>query len=60
MKFVNTPEILERFVTIEREIAQIENSIQSNEQTNGATDAQGTGNKPYIAICPVKLFYLVH
>lgn len=41
VKFVNTPEILERFVTIEREIAQIENSIQSNEQTNRATEAEG-------------------
>lgn len=33
MKFVTTPEALERFVTIEREILQIENSIQSNELT---------------------------
>ncbi|XVF78176.1 hypothetical protein PTKIN_Ptkin14bG0108700 [Pterospermum kingtungense] len=37
VKFVSTPEVLERFVTVEREIEQIENSIQS-----GATDADGT------------------
>lgn len=29
MRFVSTPEVLERFVTIEREIVQIEDSIQS-------------------------------
>ncbi|KAK6946750.1 hypothetical protein RJ641_000223, partial [Dillenia turbinata] len=31
VRFVSTPEVLERFVTIEREILQIENSIQSIE-----------------------------
>ncbi|PPS18329.1 hypothetical protein GOBAR_AA02249 [Gossypium barbadense] len=31
-----TPEVLERFVTVEREIEQIENSIQSNEAANAA------------------------
>jgi hypothetical protein len=31
VRFVSTPELLERFVTIEREIVQIENSIQSSE-----------------------------
>lgn len=34
VRFVSTPEILERFVHIEREILQIENSIQSNESSN--------------------------
>ncbi|KAE8707891.1 COP1-interacting protein 7, putative isoform 1 [Hibiscus syriacus] len=29
VRFVSTPEVLERFVTVEREIEQIENSIQS-------------------------------
>ncbi|KAK7859471.1 COP1-interacting protein 7 isoform X1 [Quercus suber] len=31
VRFVSSPEVLERFVTIEREIVQIENSIQSSE-----------------------------
>lgn len=43
MRFVSTPEVLERFVTVEREIEQIENSIQSNEAANaaGATETDG-------------------
>lgn len=31
MRFVSTPEVLERFVTIEKEIVQIESSVQLNE-----------------------------
>ncbi|XVF70353.1 hypothetical protein PTKIN_Ptkin11bG0155200 [Pterospermum kingtungense] len=44
VRFVSTPEVLERFVTVEREIEQIENSIQSNEANAaaGATEADGT------------------
>ncbi|XWS27977.1 hypothetical protein CRYUN_Cryun25bG0026600 [Craigia yunnanensis] len=43
VRFVSTPEVLERFVTVEREIEQIENSIQSNEaNVAGATEADGT------------------
>lgn len=34
VRFVSTPEILERMIRIEREIAQIESSIQSNEISN--------------------------
>ncbi|KAL2484036.1 COP1-interacting protein 7 [Forsythia ovata] len=34
VRFVSTPEILERMVRIEREISQIESSIQSNEISN--------------------------
>ncbi|KAI6687333.1 hypothetical protein NL676_024161 [Syzygium grande] len=34
VRFVTTPEVLERFVTLEREIAQIQESIQSNEAQN--------------------------
>lgn len=30
MRFVTTPEVLERSVTLEKEIEQIEDSIQSN------------------------------
>lgn len=41
MRFVSTPEVLERFVTIEREITQIEDSILLNEQANGQTEAEG-------------------
>lgn len=40
VKFVSTPEVLERFVTIEREITQIEDSILLNEQANGQIDAE--------------------
>ncbi|CAK7327583.1 unnamed protein product [Dovyalis caffra] len=39
VRFVSSPEVLERFVTIETEIEQIESSIQSNELSNG--DAEG-------------------
>ncbi|XVE80187.1 hypothetical protein DITRI_Ditri14bG0119600 [Diplodiscus trichospermus] len=43
VRFVSTPEVLERFVTVEREIEQIENSIQLNEaNAAGATEADGT------------------
>ncbi|XP_043688435.1 COP1-interacting protein 7 [Telopea speciosissima] len=34
VRFVSTPEVLERFVTIEREISQIETPAQSNELSN--------------------------
>ncbi|KAL8141360.1 hypothetical protein V2J09_007381 [Rumex salicifolius] len=40
VRFISTPELLERVGTIEREIQQIENSIQSYEPSN-ATDADG-------------------
>lgn len=43
VKFVSTPEVLERFVTLETEIQQIEKSIQSNDVQNNdvATDPDG-------------------
>ncbi|KAF2314302.1 hypothetical protein GH714_025201 [Hevea brasiliensis] len=41
VRFVSTPEVLERFATIERELEQIENSVQSNELLNA--DAEGFG-----------------
>nr|XP_043619197.1 COP1-interacting protein 7 isoform X2 [Erigeron canadensis] len=31
VRFINSPEVLERFIRLEREILQIENSVQSNE-----------------------------
>ncbi|XP_048235022.1 COP1-interacting protein 7 isoform X3 [Ricinus communis] len=39
VRFVSTPEVLERFVTIETELEQIESSVQSNELSNA--DAEG-------------------
>lgn len=41
MRFVNSPEVLERFVTIEREISQIESSIQSNEHAAVTSETEG-------------------
>lgn len=39
MRFVSTPAVLERFVSIEKEIVQIEVSIHANESSN--TDEPG-------------------
>lgn len=39
MRFVSTPEVLERFARLEKEILQIESSVQPNESVNG----HGTG-----------------
>ncbi|XWS11074.1 hypothetical protein CRYUN_Cryun38cG0052500 [Craigia yunnanensis] len=48
VRFVSTPEVLERFVTVEREIEQIENSIQSNEaNAAGVTEANGNFQKSF-------------
>ncbi|KAK6132715.1 hypothetical protein DH2020_033520 [Rehmannia glutinosa] len=45
VRFVSTPEVLERFVTIEKEINQIDSSIdESNEQINGTVEVQGTAS----------------
>ncbi|KMT13036.1 hypothetical protein BVRB_4g087500 [Beta vulgaris subsp. vulgaris] len=44
VRFVSTPEVLERFVTIEREIAQLENSIKSYDASNAADGAENEGN----------------
>ncbi|XP_074319398.1 COP1-interacting protein 7-like [Silene latifolia] len=38
VRFVSTPEVLERFVTIEREISQLENTIKSFESSNGESN----------------------
>lgn len=45
VRFVSTPEVLERFVTIEKEIVQIEDSIQSSERSNLVADAEGMDGK---------------
>lgn len=42
MRFVSSPEVLERLVTIEKEIVQIESSMQSSESSVGA-EAEGIG-----------------
>ncbi|XWS12694.1 hypothetical protein CRYUN_Cryun37aG0112400 [Craigia yunnanensis] len=45
--FVSTPAVLERFVTIEREILQIERSVQANElnaNVDGRQDEDANGN----------------
>lgn len=39
VRFVSTPEVLERIVTIEKEIVQIES--QSNEKSNLVAEAEG-------------------
>lgn len=43
VRFVNQPEVVERFVTLEKEIVQIENSIQSNELTSSKAVVQAEG-----------------
>ncbi|RZC65410.1 hypothetical protein C5167_009096 [Papaver somniferum] len=55
VRFVSTPEVLERFVTIEAEISQIEVSIQTNESsnTNEGTASVADGNAKK-AIVPYK------
>ncbi|CAJ1956940.1 unnamed protein product [Sphenostylis stenocarpa] len=40
VRFISTPEVLERFVTIEKEIVQIEGSIQSSERSNLVAEAE--------------------
>ncbi|KAG4960822.1 COP1-interacting protein 7 [Glycine soja] len=42
VRFISTPEVLERFVTIEKEIVQIEGSIQSSERNNLLAEAEGS------------------
>ncbi|KAL6544381.1 COP1-interacting protein 7 [Orobanche minor] len=54
VRFVSTPEVLERFVTIEREINQIESSIESNELIDGGVE-EGTANgDPKTPVAPSK------
>lgn len=40
VRFISTPEVLERFVTIEKEIVQIEGSIQSSERSNLVAESE--------------------
>ncbi|XP_058779890.1 COP1-interacting protein 7-like [Vicia villosa] len=41
VRFVSTPEVLERFVTIEKEIVQIEGSVQSSEVEGNLSYVEG-------------------
>ncbi|XP_052202724.1 COP1-interacting protein 7 [Diospyros lotus] len=41
VRFVSTPEVLERFARLEKEILQIESSVQPNEFANGNAEGQG-------------------
>ncbi|KAJ1402727.1 hypothetical protein SESBI_27820 [Sesbania bispinosa] len=43
VRFISSPEVLERFVTIEKEIVQIEDSIQSSEKSNSVAEAEADG-----------------
>lgn len=38
VRFVSTPEILERFMRLEKEILQIENSIESNSISKSSSE----------------------
>ncbi|KAE8733607.1 COP1-interacting protein 7, putative isoform 1 [Hibiscus syriacus] len=49
VRFVSTPKVLERFVTVEREIEQIENSIQSNEAAHAAVVTETDGTESVIS-----------
>ncbi|GAU44424.1 hypothetical protein TSUD_100710 [Trifolium subterraneum] len=49
VKFVSTPEVLERFVTIEKEIVQIEGSIQSSEAEGNVLYAEGRAKRSSIS-----------
>ncbi|KAJ4887347.1 hypothetical protein Rs2_27095 [Raphanus sativus] len=44
VRFVNTPAIIERFATLEKEILQVEHSIQANEIANAELLQDGSSN----------------
>lgn len=58
VRFVSTPEVLERFVTIEREITHIEDSIQLNEHANGLNEAEGIKNGTFLCYCHLVFRFL--
>lgn len=57
MRFVNTPAIIERFATLEKEILQIEHSIQANEIANAA-DAEQIQDGIHFVGCRISLLKL--
>ncbi|KAH9626504.1 hypothetical protein KSS87_022131 [Heliosperma pusillum] len=58
VRFVSTPEILERFVTIEREISQLDNSIKSFEASNvdAATEGNTVGGNSKTSTASIKSY----
>ncbi|KAK4787027.1 hypothetical protein SAY86_010860 [Trapa natans] len=46
VRFVSTPEILERFITLEKEISQIESSVQANELEKAHVPRPGEQGSP--------------
>lgn len=61
VRFVSTPEVLERFVTIEKEIVQIEGSVQLNEtETEGNASAADENSKKSAASTKVYHHLAMH
>ncbi|XP_054812872.1 COP1-interacting protein 7 [Prosopis cineraria] len=54
VRFVSTPEVLERLVTIEKEIEQIEGSIQSSENSSVGAEAEDWNSKRSNTISKLK------
>ncbi|XP_028791924.1 COP1-interacting protein 7-like, partial [Neltuma alba] len=54
VRFVSSPEVLERLVTIEKEIAQIESSIQSSENSSVGAEAEDWNSKRSNTISKLK------
>lgn len=60
VRFVSTPEVLERFVTIEKEIVQIEGSIQSSDKSNLVEEAEGMDGKIIMTLVPYLSFDCIY
>lgn len=54
MRFVSTPEVLERFIALEKEISQIESSVQANELEKAHLSRQGEQGKSNLDISWLK------
>ena len=50
MRFVSTPEILERVVSIETELQQIESSVQANDPSNADLEGMICNDCPFKAL----------
>lgn len=58
MRFISTPEILERFLRIEQEILQIDCSVQSElSTTNGGHAGEGTKNCDLEILIYINLYF---
>lgn len=51
VRFVSTPEVLERFARLEKEILQIESSVQPNESANSIVVGQAEEGIQDILFC---------